>query len=300
MPRVVLLGSIVCASIVAGCAESSQDFSNNRFAAKENAPAFAKSEMPADMNSMAGAVPTATTAAAAGENTQAKSDRKIVYEATIRLVVEEFSVAETQIPKLAKQYEGYIANANVDTTQGAHRSGSWTVRIPVEKYDAFVESIVALGVPETRNQKAQDVSAEYIDLEARISNKKKLEERILQLLADRSGEIKDIIAVETELGRVREEIERAEGQLRYLANRVSLTTVTIVAREERNYQPPTAPTFAARVKSAWTNSIEALETFGANLAVAIVYLLPWLVLFLILAILLAMAIWVLRRLLRRV
>ena len=174
-------------------------------------------------------------------------DRKIIYEATLRLVVDSFANVETQIPLLAKQHQGYIANGSVDTTQGSQRAGSWTVRIPVEQYDAFLDAIAALGVPESRTQKAQDVSAEYVDLEARISNKKKLEERILQLLADRSGEIKDIIAVESELGRVREEIERMEGQLRFLSNRVSLTTVTITAREERDYKPPTAPTFAARI-----------------------------------------------------
>jgi hypothetical protein len=227
------------------------------------------------------------------------TSRKIIYEATIRLVVEEFSSAEQQIPALVRQHEGYIADANVDSTQGEYRSGSWTVRIPVEKYDAFISAISALGVPETRTQKAQDVTAEYIDLEARIANKKKLEERILQLLADKSGEIKDVIQVETELARVREEIERMEGQLRYLASRVSMTTVTVIAREERNYQPPTAPTFAARVKSAWTNSIDALETFGANLVVVVVYILPWLAILIVLAILFVIAVMLLRRILRR-
>ena len=72
-------------------------------------------------------------------------------------------------------------------------------RIPVDRFEAFLEGVARLGVPESRQQTAQDVTEEFVDLNARIANKKRLEERILKLLQDSEGKIKDIIEVEGEL-----------------------------------------------------------------------------------------------------
>jgi hypothetical protein len=131
-------------------------------------------------------------------------------------------------------------------------------------------------VAENRRQTAQDVTEEYVDLEAQITNKKRLEERIVALLKDVTGKIKDVLEVENQLSRVRGEIEQLEGRLRYLTNRTDFTTVSISAREEENYVPPAAPTFTNRIAQAWTGSISALQTFGEQMAISAVYVFPWL------------------------
>lgn len=141
------------------------------------------------------------------------------------------------------------------------------VRIPVVQYEEFFLGLEKLGIPEHRTQTAQDVTEEFFDLEARIANKQKLEQRILQLVEDRDGKIKDVIDVERELARVREEIERMEGRLRYLANRAALTTVTIIVREEKDYVPPQGPSFTSRIDTAWTNSTQNVSEFGKNVVV---------------------------------
>ena len=142
------------------------------------------------------------------------------------------------------------------------------MRVPVNKFDSFLDEVAKLGVAENRTQTAQDVTEEYVDLEAQITNKKRLEERIVALLKDSTGKIKDVIEVEHELARVRGEIEQMEGRLRYLTNRTDFTTVSISAREEENYVPPAAPTFTNRIAQAWTSSIDALRTFGEQMAVS--------------------------------
>ena len=139
---------------------------------------------------------------------------------------------------------------------------------------------------------AQDVTEEFVDLEARIANKKRLEERIVELLKDSSDKIKDVIEVERELARVRGEIEQMEGRLRYLTNRTELTTVTISAREVREYVPPEALKFVGRVAQAWGNSLLSLKVLGENVAVTLVYTFPWL---LVLGIVLAPPIWYVRK-----
>src|SRR5690606_993665 len=161
--------------------------------------------------------------------------RKLIYTATVHLVVKDFGATDSKIQSLTESVGGFIAEFREDRTYGDRRAGRWVVRIPTARFQEFLDQVVTFGVPETRQIDAQDVTEEYVDLEARSANKKKLEQRILDLLENQTGEIKDVIAVETELARVREEIERMEGRLRYLANRVELTTITISAREEVDY-----------------------------------------------------------------
>ena len=219
-------------------------------------------------------------------------DRKIIYEAAIHLVVRDFSGMENAVSTLVKEHGGYLANVSIDRTSGERRSGRWQARIPVDQFESFMDAASELGMAESRSQTAQDVTEEYVDLEARITNKKRLEERILKLLEETDSKIKDVIEVERELARVRGEIEQMEGRLRYLTNRTQLTTVTIIAREQRDYVPPEAPTFLARIRQAWGNSLFSLRQFCEAAGVAIVFAVPWL---LVLAIVAGPPVWYMRR-----
>jgi hypothetical protein len=208
----------------------------------------------------------------------ADAARRIIYEAEINLVVKDVNEVESQIAALLKEHQGYVAESSIDRTQGEELAGRWRVRIPVEHFDVFLDAVAKLGVAESRRQTAQDVTEEFVDLEAQISNKKKLEERIVELVNNQSGEIKDVIEVERELGRVRGEIEQMEGRLRYLTNRAELTTVSIVAREVDDYVPPQAPSFANQIQRAWTNSLQSMQNFAQRAVVAGVYAFPWIIL----------------------
>jgi hypothetical protein len=209
----------------------------------------------------------------------AERAKRIIYTADISLVVKSMTETEAEIGKLLKQYGGYVGQSNVDRRQGENLTGRWQVRMPAQQFNDFLEAVSKLGVAETRTQNAQDVSEEFVDLEAQITNKKRLEERIVGLLKEANGKIKDVIEVEHELARVRGEIEQMEGRLRYLANRTELTTITITARQEENYEPPAAPTFANRVTQAWYSSLSKLRSFGEELLVATVAAAPWVLAF---------------------
>ncbi len=259
---VVVLG----AGVVSGCAQQGPPAASDA----SRAPA----RVAAEGNPPAGAPEEANVPA---------SERKIIYTATVNLVVTDFAATDRKIQSLTRELGGFIAEFREDRTYGDRRAGHWVVRTPVKHFQKFLDEVVALGVPETRQIDAQDVTEEYVDLEARLANKRKLEERILELLEKQAGEIKDVIAVETELARVREEIERMEGRLRFLANRVELTTINISAREEFDYAPPQAPTFAGKIRSTWSHSLTALGQAFEALALLIVALVPWLAVLLIVA-----------------
>jgi uncharacterized coiled-coil protein SlyX len=158
------------------------------------------------------------------------------------------------------------------------------VRVPVEQFEPFLAAVEKLGVAERRHQTAQDVTAEFVDLGAQIANKKRLEERIVELLKNSPGQIKDVIDVERELARVRGEIEQMEGRLRYLTNRTDFTMVSIAAREEHDYVPPAAPSFASEIRQSWSESLHSLREFGQRTVIATVAAFPWIVVVSILAV----------------
>ena len=195
---------------------------------------------------------------------------KIIYTADLSVVVENFAAAEAALPKLADDFGGYLASANVDRSVGDRLRGTWVVRVPVAKYDAFLAGAGGLGILERQEQTARDVTAEFVDVQSRLTNRRKLEERLLELLAERPGELKDVLELERELARVREEIETAEGRLRYLSNQTAYSTVTVRVREERDYVPPARPAFGGRLSNAFADGWEGVASLarGTTLAAA--------------------------------
>ena len=212
-----------------------------------------------------------------GDDANAAARRKIIYNGSVALVVDDFTKADTRITELADEHGGFISEFREDRTYGEQRAGHWSIRVPIDRFTQFMDKIVELGVAEARQVNAQDVTEEYVDLEARLVNQRRIEERLLTLLAEKAGELKDVIELEVKLGEVREQIERMEGRLRYLTDRVTLATLTISAREERNYTPPQAPTFTAQIGASFFNSLEGLKLFGQQLVLAVVAAAPWLV-----------------------
>jgi len=217
--------------------------------------------------------------------------RQIIYRATIVLDVKDFAATERTVAALIKTTGGFVAQFREERPYGAQRGGRWTIRVPVPQFDKFVEEAGKLGVAQSRDINSEDVSEEFVDLTARLKNKQQLESRLLELVAKRSDEIKDILALEAELSRVREEIERMQGRLRYLTDRVALTTVELAAFERNEYVPPEAPTFAAQISQTWFDSLAALRELGEALVLAVVALAPWLVVLTLITLPLVWSLW---------
>jgi hypothetical protein len=202
--------------------------------------------------------------------------RKIIYTADVDLVVEQFDPIPDKVEALATQFGGYLASSNVSGLPGYPRTGQWKLRIPVERYQEFLAAARELGEVQRVRVDSQDVTEEFYDVEARIRNKKKEEERLLQLLETATGELEDILAVERELSRVREEVERVEGRLRVLKDLTSLTTVNLNVTEVKDYVPEEAATYATRVRRAFQSSITALVATVQALSIAVIVVAPWL------------------------
>lgn len=222
--------------------------------------------------------------------------RRIIYEARLSLIVEQFDGVPQRIAALAAEHGGYVSRADVHGAAGSPRSGEWTVRVEAARYAPFLEEASRLGELESRHEDSQEVTEEFYDLEARIRSKQQEEARLLVHLDQTTSKLEDILTVEKELLRVREELERLQGRVRLLTDRSEMSTVSLTVREVQGYVPAESPTFATRLGRTWDETLTGLLTAGQGIVLFGVAAVPWL---LILAVPALLAWRVLRRMTRR-
>ena len=185
--------------------------------------------------------------------------------------VEKVDPAILKIRQLAARVGGYIANSSVSGGRDQIRQATLELKIPSAQYDQAVGDLSTIGKVETVSSNAQDVGEEFVDVTARVNNAKKLEDRLINLLANRTGKLDEVLRVERELARVREEIERYEGRLRYLSTRAAMSTLTITVHEPApilGNDPGSNPIVAA-LRRAWRNFVGLVAGLIASLGVLI-------------------------------
>jgi hypothetical protein len=202
-------------------------------------------------------------------------ERKIIFNATLDIVVEEFDGVPARIRDLAAGHGGFISKSNIQADAGRSRSGTWTVRVPVVQYDAFVGAAGGLGTLEKSAEDSREVTAEFRELESRLRNKQREEERLLDHLKTEAGNLQQILVIEKELSRVRAEAEQLAGQLQLLRDLTSLSTVVVNVREIEEYVPAEPPTFVAQISDTWSESFGALTSLGQVAVLVVVALAPW-------------------------
>jgi len=222
--------------------------------------------------------------------------RKIIYTADVALTVERLPAAEKALLEMVARHHGYVASTDVGGTPGAARFGTWKLRVPVTQFEAFRKELEQLGELQRLHLDSQDVTDEYYDVDANISNKRVEEKRLLDHLRNSTGTLKDILAVEQELSRVRGEIEQLQGRLRLLANQTELTTITVAITEAREFVPIRGTSFAAEVARTFRGSVSNMKNAAQGLVLVLIALLPWL---LVAALIIAPVVLVVNRISRR-
>lgn len=155
----------------------------------------------------------------------------VIRTADASIEVDSLEPAIAAIRELAARVGGYVANASLQTGQGHLRRAHIEVKVPALRFEDALAGLSPIGKLESVNVSAQDVGEEFVDVTARMENARRLERRLIELLAARTGKLKDVLDVEQALARVREEIERYEGRIRYLRAHTATSTLTILAHE---------------------------------------------------------------------
>jgi hypothetical protein len=185
--------------------------------------------------------------------------------------VAKLDPAIVKLRQLAAQLGGYIANSSMSSGRDQVRSAMLEIRMPAQRFDQAISGLNTLGKVESVNATAEDVGEEYVDITARVTNAHRLEERLIDLLATRTGKLQDVLSVERELARVREEIERYEGRLRYLKSRVATSSLTVTVHEPLPLLgdgPGQHPILSA-IRQAWRNFVSFIAGSIALLGILV-------------------------------
>jgi hypothetical protein len=194
----------------------------------------------------------------------------VIRNATASIKVDSLEPAVAALRALAARAGGFVANAGIQTGEGQLRSATVEVKVPATRFDEALAGLKPIGKLESANVQADDVGEEYVDVTARMDNAHRLERRLIDLLAARTGKLKDVLDVEQALARVREDIERYEGRLRYLRAHTAMSTLTVYVHEP----VPVVGTAGTSVmgeafRQAWRNFVTFLAVLVQSLGVIV-------------------------------
>src|SRR5262249_45302923 len=153
------------------------------------------------------------------------------------------------------------ANLNIVHRDKTVSSATFTLRVPSGRFDEVIRALRPLGEVTDERTAADDISETYYDLDSRLKNARVLEARMLDLVKNHSGPIADLLQIERELGRVREDIERMDGRLRGMDNLVAMSTLTVNVDTRVAYVAAAPVGFGDRAAGRLGRSWDAVTTF---------------------------------------
>jgi hypothetical protein len=214
---------------------------------------------------------------AASSQGQSELDRKIIQTASLDLQVEDVADAFREVGRIASTAGGFVMESSTSYTDERPQADI-TIRTPASQYESVLEALRGLAVKvEKENSKAQDVTEEYVDLQAQLRNDQAVESRYIELL-DRAQNIDEVLTVQDRLDQVRLEIERVQGRINAINTLSELVTISIHLRAE----PAAEPKSEAKVDplgaagKSWEASLVFLRAVSAGFLVVVVFL-WWLV-----------------------
>lgn len=169
----------------------------------------------------------------------------IARTASLSLVVKDFASVEAAVKNVVSRHSGYIGELNASTPPDAAKTFSATLRVPSAQLEPVLVELKQLGRADQVSQGGEEVTKQYVDLAARLKNSRATEERLLGVLRNNTGKVKDVLEVENEISRVRGEIEEMEADQRALQSRIDFATITLSVTEEYKASLNGAPSSTA-------------------------------------------------------
>jgi hypothetical protein len=206
------------------------------------------------------------------------ASRLIVRTGQASIEVDSLEPSMAELRRIVQRVGGFVADASVQSGRNQLRSATLQLKVPASRFDELTQGLEPLGRLQYVNVGAEDVSEEFVDLTARVANGHRLEDRLVELLRTRTGKLQDVLTVERELARVREEIERMEGRMRFLKTSAQLSTLSV-----NLYEPapivashPGRSVIVEAFKTAWRNFMGVLAGAIASLGFVVpVVVLGW-------------------------
>ena len=150
------------------------------------------------------------------------SDRMVIRSAYLSLVVDNVSASVTQISSLANTFGGYVVSSNIGEQQN-RLYANISFRVDTNRFNEALQALRNLAVDvRSESTSGQDVTEEYIDLDARLRNLEASEAQLLTLM-EKAGTVEEILKVQQQLVNTREDIEQTKGRMQYLEQSAALS-----------------------------------------------------------------------------
>jgi anti-sigma factor RsiW len=234
--------------------------------------------------SMTLALPAASPPSESGQLAAPESvGPMVVQTASLSIVAKNYDEANAAVQRLVTAHGGYIEKLDAKAQSGDSRSLSVALRVPAKELEGLLVDLRKLGHVEEESKSNEEVSAEYVDLQARLKVAQATERRLVELLGARTGRLEDVLDVERELARVRAEVESMQGQSALMLHRVSYATVQVELSEEYHQKLQSQSSMGTKLRNALLagvqnllDAIVALLIFVLNYGLSILF---WLALF---------------------
>ncbi len=201
------------------------------------------------------------------------ADQMIVQTSSIDLEVQDVTGALDSITSIATAHGGYIGSMSVNTRSGDRLYGLATMRVPASSFDPVIGEIKKLGAVKSQSLQADDVTEEYIDLQAR---RDALAGQLVQYqrIMEKAENVSEILEVQQAIERVQVELDRIDGRLKYLDNRVDYATITVSVHEPEGVG--TGGGFS--ITSVINDGIAGLLAVTAGIVIVVISLVPFIIL----------------------
>ncbi len=186
-------------------------------------------------------------------------DRLIAYEVRLMIEVKEFEAAKSKLRQIMDAEGGYITSSDFVETPNQAKRAVLVLRIPAVKLATILTQARELGRVKEEHMNSEEVTEQVVDLEARLKNARSTEQRLIDVLNNRTGKVADVLQVEQEISRAREQIERMEAQRQNLMRRVEMATVSLTLAEE--FKAQLEPTPVGTGRQLWNALVDGYEGF---------------------------------------
>ncbi|MBC7252034.1 MAG: DUF4349 domain-containing protein [Anaerolineae bacterium] len=165
-------------------------------------------------------------------------ERMIIRTVEMELIVHDTEATLETVRALTAEFNGYIASSHLWHEQGV-LAARLTIRVPAEDLNTVLERLRTLGQVESEDQSGEDVTEEYVNLEARLKNLELAEQELQELLQTRqeTGKTEEILEVYRELINIRGQIEQIKGRMQYLENMSAMATINLTLTPDALAQP---------------------------------------------------------------
>ncbi len=170
----------------------------------------------------------------------------IIRNAELSLTTRQFESTRGTLDRVLASYQGYIASLSVSSPPDQGRTLTATLKVPAAQLNSVLFALKKLGRLDAESQTGQEVTQQVVDLEARLSNARNSEQRLTEILRDRTGKLSDVLAVEEQIDNVRGQIEQMKAEQENLSHQIAFASIDLKIAEEYN-QP-----LAVDHSSTWT------------------------------------------------